>query len=153
MDCARFHLHLHLNRIKRTAARDIIFETLWFATPCTLAELLHAVEGKAAQATVYRTIPLFLTLRIIEEIQPGTYEISDLFRQHRHHFICRLCHRRVAFRDNKLETALTEAARRSNFALEEHSFELTGICPYCTSLKQAHPRPAIGNGLIRPIGR
>jgi Fe2+ or Zn2+ uptake regulation protein len=134
MNFGQLHNYLDLHRVKRSNARDLIFETLWYEGPCSIKELLIFLEGKVSQATVYNAVPVFTKLLIIEEVRPGVYEISNIFRQHRHFFTCDICRKRIPYRSDKLESEITITASRHNFETNYHRIEIFGTCPTCALL-------------------
>lgn len=132
MIIARLHDRLIRTGQSRTRARDAVFMAVSRLGPCTRREVTQALTTQFDQTTVYRAMMLFERLGIISEVRPGRYELTDAFKQHHHHFVCRACGREVSFNDISLEKVLTRIAAGHRLTLEQHSVELTGLCSLCT---------------------
>lgn len=87
---------------------------------------------KVNKTTVYRQIEKLLSENVIIEVELGDgkkrYELKNL--DHHHHLVCKKCGN---LEDIKLDEKLilSEVAMKSNFKVENHSFEFFGICVNC----------------------
>jgi Fur family ferric uptake transcriptional regulator len=127
----RFHSYLQQQGKSRTAARDQVFLTLKRLGPCTKSQLREALTGQLDRATVYRTVDLLLRLQVAHLVRYRLVELSDPFRQHHHHFVCRGCGQEHNFNDEGLELALSALAGHAGWQLDAHQVELTGMCEAC----------------------
>lgn len=80
--------------------------------------------------TIYRNLNLFDDLEILESTElegEKHYQISCA-EHHHHHFICRECGI-----TQEIETCPMEdlAKELNNFIIEDHKFEIYGLCPVC----------------------
>lgn len=80
--------------------------------------------------TIYRNLNLFSELGILESTEldgENHYQISCADHHH-HHFICRECGV-----TEEVETCpMDEIAKKlKNFIIEDHKFEIYGLCPVC----------------------
>ncbi|MFC0523821.1 Fur family transcriptional regulator [Pontibacillus salicampi] len=80
--------------------------------------------------TIYRNLHLFVQLDILEETE---LEGEKHFRikcvsDHHHHFICRTCGLTKEVHACPMQQVGEEL---TNFAIENHKFEIYGTCPAC----------------------
>lgn len=125
------------SRLRTTTARRLVFRTLKMAS----APLSHVEITKRCpdidKTSVYRTIELFIKLGIVVGVSHGwkqRYELAAPFRPHHHHLYCVECGETEELRSEKLEEAVREVVSASNFIVQEHTFEMTGLCGTCQHL-------------------
>lgn len=127
--------YLSQHGLKMTAQRKIILETMEdIPYHMTLDELLQAVENngtRVGQATMYRTMKLFVDANIVEEhrFDDGItrYEISEE-GEHHDHLICLSCGQIIEFEDELIERRQHEVAQRFGIRITTHKMELYGYC-------------------------
>ena len=127
--------YLSQHGLKMTAQRKIILETMEdIPYHMTLDELLQAVENngtRVGQATMYRTMKLFVDANIVEEhrFDDGItrYEISDE-GEHHDHLICLSCGQIIEFEDELIERRQHEVAQKFGIRITTHKMELYGYC-------------------------
>ena len=118
----------------KSAGRIAVFEYLQANGAVSPHALAEAMVGSLDRASLYRTLELFRTLGIIDELGYGrdrTIELSDRYAPHHHHLRCRNCGKVSNLDDSKLEKYLTFLARSNQFTLESHVIELIGLCAVC----------------------
>lgn len=118
----------------RSAGRVAVFEYLLGTGGVAPRKLADDMVGKLDRASLYRTLGLFRSLGIIDELGYGshrTIELSDRYAPHHHHLRCRLCGSVLNIDDLTLEKTLESIANSNKFVLENHVLELTGRCESC----------------------
>jgi len=96
-------------------------------------EVLHG-EG-IGQATVYRTVFLFLDLGLLSRVQDGagkTYFVATR-PGHAHPLICRGCRTIVEFDACDLSVLEKLLVTQTGYTIESHRLEVYGLCPNCQS--------------------
>ncbi|MFC2012099.1 Fur family transcriptional regulator [Chloroflexota bacterium] len=83
--------------------------------------------------TVYRTLEILTTLRLICELHTGgscrSYTIST--PQHHHHLICSDCGMVVDFTGHHLGGLEQSLSKESGFRIDSHLLEFVGLCWVC----------------------
>ena len=128
----RLHSYLAEIRHSRTAARDTVVLALHRLGRTRPAAVREALAGSGFdRVTIYRTLRFFRDNGILHELPNGMIELTDRFKRHHHHFVCRRCGREVIFNDAALEHTLDRIATANRLKLEGHQVELTGLCQVC----------------------
>ena len=147
----RFHRQLLLRGLNRSKSRNLIYQELALSGPLSAPELIILLRQKVSRTSIYANLNAFRKTEIIEEIRPGIFELTDRFKQHHHYFWCRICDKKVAFWDERLEKALNRLATRRGLTLEDHNLALSGLCSQC---QDAHvPRQNVGLSMLRAPDR
>jgi Fur family ferric uptake transcriptional regulator len=102
----------------------------------TAADLLEDADRHAVpigRATVFRALELFTELGLLERIDlpSGEHAYVACEPAHHHHVVCRNCGQSVEVADSGLQSVVSEIARRSGYAIDNHRLELFGLCPAC----------------------
>lgn len=125
------------SHLRVTAARRAVFRALKTAS----APLSHVEITKLCseidKTSVYRTIELFIRLGVVVGVSHGwkqRYELAAPYRPHHHHLYCINCGETEELRSEKLEQAVREVASASDFIVQEHTFEMTGLCGTCQNV-------------------
>lgn len=122
-----------------TQPRQIVFTALQSGTPRSMRELILDLSSVIDRASVYRTMALFEELGVVTRVTQGwkhKFELSDLFSPHHHHLTCTRCGRSVSFDEPiTLEQQLTTIALESGYMIEDHTLEISGICPQCRATR------------------
>lgn len=117
-----------------TAPRRLVFEALQAAPrPLSMAELTRQL-GDIDRTSIYRTLDLFVSLRIIDIITTGwkrRYELAEPFKPHHHHLQCTSCNELIAINTPEIETVIADTANSYNYQLLSHHIELFGVCYNC----------------------
>jgi Fur family ferric uptake transcriptional regulator len=92
------------------------------------------------RATIFRAIELLEEIGALERIDlpTGEHAYVPCGPTHHHHVVCRRCSRSVEIGDLGLGALAREIARQTGYQIDEHRFELFGLCPDC----QRAPAPA-----------
>ena len=108
--------------------------------PLTTAEVVARGEG-LPQSSVYRNLSVLETAGVVQRIAGGDeftrFELAEDLAGHHHHLICTDCGIVADFTvpgpvEQKLESALVEAASAAGFRAEHHRLDLVGRCADCT---------------------
>jgi Fe2+ or Zn2+ uptake regulation protein len=85
------------------------------------------------QATVYRTIELFLQLGMLTSVHDSTGGLLYLAvcPGHSHALICSNCHCVVEFDNCDLSLLEKLLTAKTGFTIQRHNLEIFGICPEC----------------------
>ncbi len=85
------------------------------------------------QATVYRTIELFLQLGLLNSVHDATGNIFYIAvcPGHSHAIICSNCHTVVEFDDCDISLLEKLLTAKTGFTIQGHHLEIFGICPDC----------------------
>ncbi len=92
------------------------------------------------RATIFRAIELLEEIGALERIDlpTGEHAYVPCGPTHHHHVVCRRCSRSVEIGDLGLGALAREIAQKTGYRIDEHRFELFGLCPDC----QRAPAPA-----------
>lgn len=120
-------------------ARRAVIESLADQDCCRSAQeifdQLRADGRRVGIASVYRILELLLSLRLVQRLDlvggVSRYEPALPGGEHHHHMVCIACGEVRPFEDPALERALTGAARRAEYLVDEHDVVLRGRCPDC----------------------
>jgi Fur family ferric uptake transcriptional regulator len=85
------------------------------------------------RATIFRAIELLEEVGALERIDlpSGEHAYVPCGPSHHHHVVCRRCGRSVEIGDLGLSTLARQIARTTGYRIDEHRFELFGLCPDC----------------------
>ena len=124
---------------QRGAARNAVIDCLGHQacaiTAQEIEEKLRKAGTEAGRASVYRILEQLEELGLVHRLDLGTgvsaYEPAEPSGEHHHHLLCDRCGRLVPFHDPKLERAISELTRRSDFDVSAHDVTLHGLCSRC----------------------
>lgn len=142
-----FEQYARQKNLRSTRQRDIILDTFLAAGHHTSAEELYIrireQHPSIGQATVYRTLKLFVDAGIAREmiIHDGQmrYE-QQLAGEHHDHLICSRCDRIVEFENDAIEELQKQIADTYGFIMTHHTMDLYGICPTCRAESRSNER-------------
>jgi Fur family ferric uptake transcriptional regulator len=125
--------------LRRGGARKAVVEYLAAQDCCRSAQEIHdgirADGGATGVASVYRALDTLVALRLVQRVDVGDgiarFEPSGEGDHHHHHLVCDDCGKVEPFTDEPLERALTRAAGRLGYTLEQHDVVLRGACDDC----------------------
>ena len=130
----QFKQLLHEKGVRLTQPRMVIFDVLNHADkPVAIQDIVKRSAG-ADRSSVYRTLELFETLGIIATMYTGwkkRYELSGAFKPHHHHLQCTRCGELVELDTPVIEKISRDIAKKQQYILTGHHFELSGVCPHC----------------------
>ena len=90
----------------------------------------------ADRASIYRNLELFTKLKLVNRVSIGWktyYELSETFKPHHHHLICKNCSSVVGIDDLEIEAAINLITAKRRFSPTDHIFEVRGLCQNCQS--------------------
>lgn len=124
-----------------TKPRQTVFEVfLLHRRPLSMKELTKAIGSEIDRASVYRTVRLFEQLHIIRRVIMGwkyKLELSENFLSHHHHMHCEVCGKVIdIIEPPELEQYIADQAKRHNFTVLSHTFEIEGICKDCLNQRK-----------------
>lgn len=136
----QFYLDKLINReIKPTAIRILILKTMLHIRQAVSLFDLENELNSVDKSTIFRTLSLFLSHRLIHSIDDGsgslkyalcedacTCEVEDLHS----HFYCERCHKTYCFENIQAPIVKIPAG----FSLQSVNYVLKGLCPDCISL-------------------
>jgi Fur family transcriptional regulator, ferric uptake regulator len=107
-------------------------------TPQEIVESLRDRGSGVDQATVYRTLDLFLDLGIVNKLKLGgrsaKYEIAGRSADHHHHLQCEQCGALTCVPldcERLVEDMVSAIETAHPFKVTSHSLEFFGICDKC----------------------
>jgi Fe2+ or Zn2+ uptake regulation protein len=120
-------------KILNTKTRREIYKFLeGLKSPSLVNDILEHLHSKALRTnktTIYRNLDLFEEEGLISKIEFGEGKARyELKRDDHHHLICTKCSRIQDFEDSHMEDLIKEVQKGKNFKVENHSFELFGVC-------------------------
>lgn len=124
-----------------TPLREQVLELVWqshkpLGAYHLMAQLSEASTRRVAPPTVYRALDFLLEQGLIHRINGLNAYIGCPSPEHRHpnHFLlCRVCGVAVEIDSETLNKSIKDNAKAAGFSLENHSLEVTGLCPSCRS--------------------
>jgi Fur family transcriptional regulator, ferric uptake regulator len=120
----------------RTAVIDCLGRQACAVSAQEIEQELRNAGADVGRASIYRTLEQLERLGLIHRLDLGTgvatFEAAEASGEHHHHLLCDRCGRVVPFHDAKLERAISDVTRRSNFHVSAHDVTLHGLCPRCS---------------------
>lgn len=126
---------------KMTSQRIYVLEVLEenVGEHLTAEEIYELVKKKSPEvglATIYRTVQLFLDLKIVDSLNLNDgcvrYELSSFDQaHHHHHLICEACGKVFEVKEDLLESIEEKIARDYNFSVNDHILKIYGVCEAC----------------------
>lgn len=119
-------------RLKNTSARIKVLTVLKNQfQPNTAQEIFNQIKTSDL-ATIYRTLNLFIQLKIVQEIDfkdgKSRYE---LLNNHHHHLVCQNCGRVQAIFNCRIDSLEKKLEQKFKFNINHHSLEFFGLCAKC----------------------
>ena len=141
----------HSNTRTRRAVLTALLEADGQATPAELLELGRAHHAALGLVTVYRTLEILLSLKLVRKLhlEEGchtyatsaagwsageTVDRSPQHDEHGHHVICQSCGRAVEFDGCHLDDIVARAEAQTGFRVSTHWLEMFGACPQCRAI-------------------
>ena len=125
------------HRLTRTrrAVLDVLERTKYPLSATELFERLKRNRVSIDLATVYRTLTVLRELGLVTQVelhQEGQvrFEIQH-GREHHHHIRCHGCGRIVDLLLCPLKKLTALVERETQFVVNEHTLEFSGLCPKC----------------------
>lgn len=120
-----------------TRAREAVWALLeGEKMPVSASEVYKKVRSTGINlASIYRSMELFLEKGVVDCVDsPGgvrRYELSDRFRPHHHHVVCRDCGSTQDVPGCGVKELENRAAQSTGFKILSHQFTFVGLCPKC----------------------
>ncbi|MEI6305970.1 MAG: Fur family transcriptional regulator [Deltaproteobacteria bacterium] len=135
-----FNLFVADKGLRSTRQRDLILD-IFLSTHqhVSVEELYLKIKSGnpgIGQATVYRTLKLFVESGLAREIilhDGQTRYEHVLSGEHHDHLVCTKCSAIIEFEDETIEKLQGEIARRHGFMIRSHKLEIYGFCSNCCS--------------------
>lgn len=133
----KFKTLLSKNNLRLTSERMRLFDELKDSpAPLSINNLVKRTSHSLDQSTVYRNLDLFEELRVTHRVYTGwkyKVELSDSFKSHHHHMLCKNCGKVFEFQESKeLIKDLDRISKKYSFNISNHSLEITGTCSNCS---------------------
>lgn len=124
---------------RATAPRQTIVESiLGFDRAFSADDLiqhLSDVDPSVGRATVFRTLDMLVSLRLLDRLHAAdgchSYVLAHSRSQHYHHLICNSCGTVVPFESCNIEALYPTVSRETDFQISSHMLELFGLCGSC----------------------
>lgn len=124
--------------LRSTRQRDIILDFFLSTRQHLSVEELYLkikiIHPGIGQATVYRTLKLFVEAGIAREIllHDGQTRFEHILAgEHHDHLVCTGCGAIIEFANETIEKLQDEIANRHGFQIQSHKLEIYGLCSNC----------------------
>jgi len=139
---------LRHSQVRVTPVREKVVEFLAaLSVPVTLNEISHSgkLAGQFDDATVYRTLVLFVELEVVRQIQPqgrATHFLLNAPGECFSFLICRCCGAITSIpHGEEVHRLEKQTAARHGYTGLTHELELYGVCPNCQEHAQGSCKP------------
>lgn len=104
------------------------------------AKTIKSAKNEIVQSSLYRNLVVLEEVGAVQKVfstdDIGRYELNEEILGHHHHMVCSICGdmRDVTIPEQleeKLDSALSQLAKRSGFTLDQHRLDLIGRCKKC----------------------
>ncbi len=107
---------------------------------------LRRAHPEIGLATVYRTLDMLEQIGVLHKTDFGEgrsqFELDPKDEGHyHHHLICLECGRITEFQDDLLDQLEAEIARKSGFAVVDHTLRVYGYCRPCQAKREGVTSP------------
>jgi Fur family ferric uptake transcriptional regulator len=123
-------------KLKKTAGRVAVLKALQvLGRPVKVQEIVEQlVRDKVSvdQATVYRTLEIFVREGLVEQIdfRDGKYRY-ELQENHHHHLVCNNCASVQEIEGELLSVDERKVLQDKQFLIQAHTLEFFGLCEKC----------------------
>jgi Fur family ferric uptake transcriptional regulator len=125
-------------KLRSTRQRDIILDVFLSSHEHVSVEELYLKvklsSSGIGQATVYRTLKLFVEAGLAREIllHDGQTRYEHIMAgEHHDHLVCTGCNSIIEFENETIEKLQNEIAARHGFMIRSHKLEIYGLCAVC----------------------
>lgn len=133
----KLHTVLQKNNYRVTEPRKHVFSSLSAAEAAlSVAEIIKLCPS-VERTSIYRTLELFVELDIAHIVPHGwkhSYELSEPFRPHHHHFTCDTCGSVLSIMSETIENSVRQLVEQG-LTITSHTFEAHGLCRDCSALR------------------
>ena len=129
----------------RSAVLELIGRQECVLSAREIADELRAGGREVGVATVYRTLEVLESMRLVQRLDVGgssaRYEPAmPGGEHHHHHLVCDRCGRVTPFEDPALERVIDELGDRLDYLVADHDVVLRGSCPRCAAASKSTDR-------------
>ena len=136
----QYQNYIKTNNFKSSKRRDFIFNFIikktGHFTIDDLYQKLLKIDHDIGIATIYRTIRLLVDCGILVEQtfgeKKGYFELISRQASHHGHLICLECGKIVEFNCDFIDQFQNSLAKKHQFKINSHKFEVYGICKECS---------------------
>lgn len=126
----------HRASVPRSAVLELVGRQDCVLSAREIADELRASGREVGVATVYRTLEVLESMRLVQRLDVGgtsaRYEPAmPGGEHHHHHLVCERCGKVTPFEDAKLERAIDDLGDRLDYLVADHDVVLRGSCPRC----------------------
>lgn len=126
----------HRASVPRSAVLNLVGRQDCVLSAREIADELRASGREVGVATVYRTLEVLESMRLVQRLDVGgtsaRYEPAmPGGEHHHHHLVCERCGKVTPFEDAKLERAIDDLGDRLDYLVADHDVVLRGSCPRC----------------------
>lgn len=144
----RFEEYLQSRGKRVTKPRRALVEHIFqrhdhFDADDLIERLVADGQGKAARATVYRTLEELVKAGLLRKFTLGgraVYEHDYGYPQH-DHLYCQICDKLIEFHSEELADIREAVAREHNFRVGGHRFTIMGVCNECSRKRHRRQSP------------
>ncbi len=126
---------LKSDKLKCTPIRQDILRTFFKGGHLSIKEILD--EVKASEQSVYSTLKLLLSYKIITKQTSDNNSFYELTRGNDHyHLVCSRCCEHVDFADAQIVKLIDDLAAKRQFKTDKLEIALYGLCNKCNNDNQ-----------------
>lgn len=135
---------LQANEYRLTEPRKAVIKALVNSrqalNPTEIFDLAREEYPSLGLVSVYRTLETLEELNLIQRVhQPeGCKSYIAALSGHQHFLICKQCGRVAVFSGDDIQPLINRVEKTSGYKINEHWFQLFGLCQTCQSKKEAH---------------
>jgi Fur family ferric uptake transcriptional regulator len=124
------------------AVRDALHTAGGFRSAQDVYAVLRAEGGSVGLSTVYRHLQSLVDDGVVDVIQTPDGEATYRYcgdggdGHHHHHLVCRQCGRTEEIEGRAVERWAGDVADKHGYSDVDHTVELFGVCPPCTSSRR-----------------
>lgn len=119
-----------------TRQRTLMVQVVLDSSCLQCAEDIYAkckeLDDSISFPTIYRTLDMLVDAEVVRKLHfgQGRSWFEPIREGHHHHLVCRNCGAKVPV-DTCPEKLIEEVARRNQFKVLDHQFEILGVCKGC----------------------
>jgi Fe2+ or Zn2+ uptake regulation protein len=117
----------------RRAIVELLVNSERALSPVDLFDMARQSHPKMGLVTVYRTLDILQELGLVERVHQteGCHMYLRAAQGHEHIMLCSRCGRATYFSGDDISPLLQKISREHGFLVQEHWFQLQGLCKEC----------------------
>lgn len=134
----KLHTVLRKNGFRITEPRRRVFACLAGAEAALSTADIISLCPAIDKTSVYRSLDHFVELGIAHIVPHGwkhSYELSEPFRPHHHHFTCDTCGAVLSIMSETIEKSVNQL-KEQGLIVTTHTFEARGLCHDCQTKRR-----------------